>query len=144
MTRSYFRPDRVFVSADLDCKRLNIEEWANNKKNPFEAGYDGSELCNGLKRYAYLNPINHRNSNTNNLHSEEIEIRPSVANDFVVVFWIKKPVPITDLSENIEFPNSCFQLLFEKALNYISYKQGDQTNIYTVSDRDINQLLELL
>jgi len=51
---------------------------------------------------------------------------------------------ITNLSQNVEFPNSVFQLLFDKALNYIAYKQGDQTNIYGVTAQDIQQLLSVM
>jgi hypothetical protein len=48
------------------------------------------------------------------------------------------------MTDVIDFPNSVFQLLFDKALNYIAYKQGDQTNLYSVSSTDINQLLTTL
>jgi hypothetical protein len=144
LKRSYFRSDLYFIESGLDCKRLTIEEWARNKLNPFEPGYDGDNLCDALKRYSYLNPFNHRNSNTDVLHSEEIEVRPKVENDLITVFWVKKPQPIATINDDIEFPDSCFQLIFEKALNYISYKQGDQTNIYTVSSRDINELLNMI
>jgi hypothetical protein len=48
------------------------------------------------------------------------------------------------LSQNIEFPNSVFQLLFDKALSYISYKQGDGTNLYAVTAQDVQQLLTIL
>jgi len=144
VTISYFRSDLYFIESGLDCKRLTLEEWARNKKNPLEPGYDGDQLCDDLKRYSYLNPINHRNSNTDFFHSEEIEVRPKVENDLITVFWVKKPTLIAAINDNIEFPDSCFQLLFDKALNYISFKQGDQTNLYSVSERDISQLLNIM
>lgn len=146
LTQSYFRGDLYFKESGErnDCKRLNLEEWNRNKGNPLKAGYDGDKLCDGLKTYAYLNPINYRNSNSS-VHSEEIEIRPKLVNEQAAVFWAKKPTSITDINiDVIEFPNSCFQLLFDKALNYISYKQGDDTNLYMVSSRDIQQLINVL
>ena len=35
-------------------------------------------------------------------------------------------------------------MLFDKALNYIAYKQGDQTNIYSVTNQDVQQLIGVL
>lgn len=140
VTRSYYRSDLLFVSSKYDCKRLNAEEWSKNKTNPFEAGYEGSSLCGDLISYAYLNPINHLNTNLG-VKSQEIEIRPTLNNKNAAVLWAKKPSVITDINDVIEFPDSCFQLLFDKALSYISYKQGDNTTIYEVSERDIQMLL---
>lgn len=138
--QSYYLAEKLHLSSDLDCKRLSLEEWARNKKNPFEHGYDGSEICEELKIYAYLSPINYRLQTVMN----EIEIRPSIANQEVTIFWAKKPDVVTTLADQIDFPNSTFQLLFDKALNYIAYKQGDQTSLYTVSSADIQQLLTAL
>lgn len=143
-TISFFRRDLIHLSAEKSCKRLSVEEWAKNKNNPLESGYDGTLLCDELKQPAYLNPFNynHVKGVVGQTHYQEIEVRPKTK--FVTVFWVKKPANIVTINDNVEFPNSCLQLLFEKALNYISYKQGDQTNIYTVSERDINDLLRLM
>jgi hypothetical protein len=130
--QSYYLSNLIHVSSVDDCKRLNIEEWAVTKHNPLESGYDGNQICDDLKLYAYL------------LNSNLIEIRPAIQNGKATIFWVKKPTPITTITDDIEFPSSVFQLLFDKALNYISYKQGDQTNLYSVSSQDIQQLLTLL
>jgi hypothetical protein len=131
------------LSSSDSCKRLNVEEWATNASNPFEAGYDGDQICDALKLYAYLSPFNYEGLNSG-VNSSEIEIRPSITNGKITVFWAKKPSTITNLSQNVEFPNSVFQLLFDKALNYIAYKQGDQTSIYGVTSQDIQQLLSVM
>lgn len=140
---SYYMSTLVHVSSDFDCKRLTVEEWSRNKRNPFEAGYDSENVCDDLKRYAYLAPVNYSGTNTGNT-SQEIEIRPSVANSYATVFWAKKPSEIVNITDQIEFPASTFQLLFNKALNYLAFKQGDQTNLYSVSNNDIQQLLSLI
>jgi len=143
-TQSYFRSDLVHLSADKDCIRKGIEEWARAKNNPLEAGYNGSQLCDDLKTYTYLNPFNYRNTNIG-IHSKEIEIRPKPTGNIATVFWAKKPTNIIDITTGeIEFPESCFMLLFEKALNYISYKIGDQSTINSVSNQDIAQLLSVI
>jgi hypothetical protein len=142
-TRSYYLPNKLHLSSQLSCKRLNLEEWAVNYDNPFEAGYQGNQICDELKLYAYLTPINYQGTSTSYL-TQELEIRPSVPNEEVTIFWAKKPTQVTSLADEINFPHSVFQLLFDKALNYISYKQGDQTNLYGVSAQDIQQLLTVL
>ena len=90
-----------------------------------------------------MNPINYQGFSTSYL-TQEIEIRPTISLKEVTIFWAKKPDKIVSLSDEINFPESVFQLLFGKALNYIAYKQGDQTNIYGVTAQDIQQLLTVL
>lgn len=143
VTSSYFLNDLLHKSSYISCKRLSIEEWATSRPNPFEDGYDGDQICDELKRYAYLNPINYENTNTGST-SNELEIRPAVTNDNVTVFWVKKPSTIIAITDQIEFPESVFQLLFNKALNYISYKQGDDTSLNSVTDKDIALLLSVI
>jgi hypothetical protein len=142
-TRSYYLPNKLHLSSELSCKRLNLEQWSVNYDNPFEAGYQGNQICEPLKLYAYLTPINYQGSSTSYL-TQELEIRPSSPNEEVTIFWAKKPTKIVTLADEINFPHSVFQLLFDKALNYIAYKQGDQTNLYGVSGQDIQQLLTVL
>lgn len=141
--RSYHLDNLIHVSSLNACKRISIESWTDGLFNPTEAGYDGDQICSELKLYSYLQPLNYGSVSRGNI-SQEIEIRPAVKNGQVTVFWAKKPDEITSLSQQIDFPNSVFQLLFDKALNYIAYKQGDQTNIYGVTNNDIQQLLTVL
>lgn len=138
--KSYYLSNLVHVSSELDCKRLSIEEWARNKRNPFEHGYDGDQICESLKLYAYLNPINYKLNGTLE-YLQDLEVRPKVVNDKITIFWVKKPDEVVSIDGVIDFPSSVFDLLFNKALNYIAYKQGDQTTLYGVSSADINQLL---
>lgn len=142
-TRSYHLDNLIHVSSLNACKRISVEAWTDGLFNPTEAGYDGNQICDELKLYSYLQPINYRSVSRGET-SQEIEVRPSVKNGQVTVFWAKKPEEITQLSDQIDFPNSVFQLLFDKALNYIAYKQGDQTTIYGVTTADIQQLLTVL
>ena len=90
-----------------------------------------------------MNPINYLQTSSSYL-TQELEVRPSAPNKEVTIFWAKKPSQIVTLNDEINFPNSVFQLLFDKSLNYIAYKQGDQTNLYGVTAQDINQLLNVL
>jgi len=141
--QSYYRPDLYHVSATKYTKRLTVEEWTINRGNPFMPGYEGDAICDDIKEYAYLNPVTYNPSNTVVI-AKEIEIRPVVDKGLVTVFYSKKPDNITVLTDDIEFPYSVFQLLLAKALAYISVKQGDGTTLYTVSQADINQLLQTI
>lgn len=140
---SGYRSDLIYISSTNDCKRLTIEEWSRNSENPFEAGYEGNQMPSVLTRYSYLSPINYTNSNTGN-RSKELEIRPSIPNELAAIFWVKLPVPITSINDNIEFPSSVFQLLFNKALQYISYKAGDGTTVFTATAADMQLLLRVI
>lgn len=141
--KSYYLSNLIHLDSDYSCKRLNIEEWAVNKVNPFEAGFDAEYVCPDLRRYAYLSPVNYNGMATGTM-SQELEIRPKLSNKKVTIFWVKKPDVITNINDTIGFPNSVFQLLFNKSLFYISFKQGDGTTINSVSNADIQQLLDVL
>jgi len=135
---SLWRPDLSYVKSKYSCKLLSLEQWEDNVDNIFEAGNE--RLLNSFKSYAYLNFASYASS-AYNVPNPEIEIRPEVINEFVAVTYLKYPTLITSETDNIEFPKSLTNLVWEKAANFISYKQGDQTNLYTVTDRDINILV---
>jgi hypothetical protein len=143
INRSYYLSNLIHIRSDYSCKRLSLEEWAVNRDNPFEAGFEAEYVCPDFIRYAYLSPINY-NVEADGVFSQELEIRPRVVNKKVSIFWVKKPTVITNLSQNVEYPNSVFQLLFNKALFYISFKQGDNTTVNSISSADIQQLLDVL
>lgn len=149
---SIHKEELYHVSSDNSAKRLTIEEWATNKSNPFEPGYDGDQLCDELKEYAYLDPFDYQSypvvpgtgmpNLLNPLQQKEIEIRPALVNELVTIFYAKEPTKITALNQNVLFPVSALSLLTQRALGYISYKQGDGTNLYAVTQLDINNLLQ--
>jgi len=134
---------KYHISADTSCKRLTVEEWSINKKNPFSAGYELIPGCDELTLYAYLDPFDYNPDNSTSIQ-REVEIRPAVSNDSVTVFYIKKPTPIPDLTGTVEFPDSVFSLIFNKALAYIAYKQGDSTNLNAITRQDIALLLRTI
>ncbi len=139
---SLYRPDLAHIESDNSATRLTIEEWAKNKKNPFAAGNtvlpDGCDTI----RYAYLNYANYSAPETPYSVPKEIEIRPSVANDIVTVFYAKKPNKITQASDTIEFPVFFADWIRNKTLNALSIKQGDGTTVHSVTSAEINTLLQ--
>lgn len=141
---SYFRSDLYHVRPTKDgAKRLTLEQWSNNKENPFEDGYDGTTICAALQRYAYLNPVNYNPSSSTTI-IREIELRPVINKGLVTIFWAKNPTLVSALTDNIEFPQQIFQMILAKALQFISYKQGDQTTLYLVTAQDVQVLINTL
>lgn len=140
---SILRTDLYHKSAIFTAKRLTIEEWTKNRPNPFQAGYDATTVCDDLREYAYLNPYDYNPLSSATIN-REIEIRPALNQQLVTVFYIKKPTAIAALTDNIQMPDSVFQLIFDKALFYISFKQGDNTTIATITQNDIQLLLQAI
>lgn len=137
---SKFRPDVTFLDSIHSAGRITSEEWNENKQNVFMAG--NAVLINGLKSYGYKNFTNY--SSDQYITGAEIQIRPDVPSQFVAVNYLKVPTNVDQITDSIEYPETIFDILVEKTLNFISYKQGDQTNLYSVTERDVARLVQLL
>lgn len=144
LKKSVHRSDLYHVSSDYDAKRLSIEEWSINRNNPFAAGnVVQNQLCPELLDFAYLNPIKYFKE-TGSTSVKDIEVRPYIVNGLVTVIYAKRPTVITSLASSIELPGSLFQIVFNKALSYIAYKQGDGTNLDSITKDDINTLIQTI
>ena len=140
---SLYRDDLAHVSSVYDASRLTVEEWAGNALNPFAPG-NTKETCAELMDYAYLSFFDYAATGYSTI--KEIEVRPALDNELVTIFYAKQPTEITtpfasSPLQTVEFPESFANLIFEKALQFVSYKQGDQTTLYSVTTNDINTLL---
>lgn len=140
---SIFMVDVAFDKSIYSARKLTIEKWNENSLNIFEAGND--TLTNELKSYAYLTEIDYR-TDTTYTEGPEIEIRPraNVNGEFVAISYLKQPDEITDIGDDIEFPSALKQLLVQKALSYISMKQGDNTNLAGFTAQEISTLVSLM
>jgi len=144
---SIYRPEAYFVDSDDSCKRLTTEEWIENKPNPFSAG---SETGVNVQ-FGYISRGNH-STYKGSTHTypayytgiQEIEIRPVINQRLVAVTYVKTPDLATVITDSIELPQSMMNLLYEKALQFVSYKQGDGTNIYSVTNNELRILTSVL
>ncbi len=144
LKKSVHRSDLYHVSSNYDAKRLSVEQWSINRNNPFAAGnIVQSANCPEIIDYAYLNPIKYFKQ-TGATSVKDIEIRPYIVNGLATVIYAKKPDEIDSLSDNIELPSSLFQMIFNKSLAYIAYKQGDGTNLDSITKEDINTLIQTI
>lgn len=139
-TKSAYFDYLTYVSSDESAGRLSLEVWSENRKNIFKAGND--VVTNGFKKYAYLNFFDY--SSTQYTETGEIEIRPSVASEFVAIAYLKYPDSIDDIGDELELPETLTDLLVQKTANFISIKQGDGTNLYGVTENDVNRLIAIM
>ena len=139
---SQYLPLLSHVSGQSCTNRMTLEQWNDNQKNVFAAG--NNDLIGDLNEYAYLDFMDYSSSGYTNPGTFELEVRPSVANKLVSIAYLKKPNEVSLISDSIEFPDSMMDIILEKMLNFISWKQGDQTTLYLVTDRDIARLSGLI
>lgn len=127
------------LGSEDNAKRLTLEEWASNVRNPFEAG----NVLSCLKSYAYLNYSNYLSSVFSLTVPQEIEIRPPLENKLVTVAYAKVPTPVVLPTDTIEFPAQFQDILYAKALSFLSHKQHDTPGNYAVSEKDVQSLLQI-
>jgi hypothetical protein len=137
---SIYRPDLVHLEGENSAYRLTHEEWSVNKNNPFRPG-NIIDKCNG--KYAYLDPTDYNTMKGGYVTDEgwELEIRPTLNRQLVTMVFVRTPEEVTLVTDTIKFPVTFFEMIVAKALQFISYKQGDGTNLYSVTARDISTLL---
>lgn len=129
-----------YISSDFSARRLTIEEWNENKNNIFEAGNNISTVS--FTEYAYLNQGDYSSSSYASVG--ELEIRPNIPTEFVGITYLRYPADITVIGDDVEFPETLINLIVNKVANYISFKQGDQTNLFSVSAAEIVTLVKLM
>jgi len=151
--RSYFcgaldgATTEVAVDSFLkSATRLTIEEWVEKERNPLVPG--SSLIANAeLKEYAYLNLINYNPNRAYTAVSQidvEIEISPDRANELIGIVYLIIPEDISLESDTIPFPESIFDLVINKVINFISIKEDDRVNLYEITEREIAEVVNIL
>ena len=139
--KSKYMPSLAYVSGKSCTNRLSIEQWNDNQDNVFMPG--NNKLSGPLSEYAYLNFADYSAIGYNDPGTFATEIRPSVANKYVAIAYTKKPDEVTAQNESIAFPETMMNMIVEAALNFISFKQGNQTTLYLVTDKDIQRITSM-
>lgn len=143
-SESKFRDDISFLRSNKSAKRLSFEAWNNNSQNAFMPG--NTILSGGLVEYSYLDFADYTSTTYDAGGKDKIEItvRPDVPGELVSLAYLKYPSQVAIIGDSIEFPNSLTELFVEIACNKISFKQSDQTNLYGVTDKNIQRLISLI
>ena len=142
LAKSKLIPNISYVSGKACTNRLTLEQWNDNEDNVFMPG--NTKLEGALSEFAYLNFGDFGSSSYTNPGIFEITIRPSVADKLVAMAYLKKPDAVLLITDNIQFPATITNIALEKMLEYISYKQGNQTTLYAVTERDTTKLIQAL
>lgn len=139
--QSVFVANRSFVSSKYAAARLSGEQWNLNSENPFLPG--NTALLNGLKQYAYRDFADYSSSSYTNPVNAEIEIRPSIPEKYVAIEYLKYPTPVNLITDSVEFPVSMLPIITDKVLSFMSVKQGDGTNLWSVTEGDVKRIMGL-
>ncbi len=133
-------PDRLVASRNKWATRMTLETWNDAGSDPFSAGTLQS-IPAGFLRPGYLGP-GHFTSDTD----YQIFIRPAslFVADKVGVWYLKNPTKVTSGASSIEFPQSVFNFLVEKTLNYLSRQHSPDSKYMAVTDKEITQLITLI
>ena len=137
---SVFQPSISYVGSKYSANKLTVEKWNESADNVFEPG--NNIIVGSLRSYAYLTEIDY--SSTVYLQDKEIEVRPNVSGQFVAMTYLKNPSNVALITDSIEFPASMTALFVQKALNFISIKQGDKTTLFTVTEMDVARLIKTI
>jgi len=142
MNISRVRLDLRFVSSPHSASRKSFEQWNNATGNPFMAG--GPVINIDLVDYAYQEACNY---DTLGLPTgAEIEVSPPVpgASRLVAVRYLRRPRRVELITDMIELPAQIQEVLIAKASSIVSIKEGDGTTLYSVSEKDISTLIQVM
>lgn len=147
-TASVFCPNANYLRSYKSAKRLTLEEVNLNRRNPYAYGNEVT-TCDELREYAYLFPADYNvvgpgRSGYFSTPAWEIEILPSFPLDLTAIAYLKYPEDITLVTDSIPFPAALTNMLVDKSLEWISYKQGDSTNLKGVTQQDIVTMAKLM
>lgn len=123
----------VLVDFDKSAERVSLEEWAKASGNPFASG--NSVVTGDFASYGYITYA----TNTGTV----IKVRPKDSVTKILVGYLEVVKDVNLESDIIALPKSLYSMVLEKALWFLSYKQGDQTNLAQMSNTEISNLTNL-
>jgi hypothetical protein len=133
---SYYLDKYIYINSYFSAKLLTKEQANANRLNPFA---QGNEIITSseVKQPAYINWSNYMTGST------EIQLVPAMPNDIIAIEYLKTPNEVTATTDNIELPLTMTNLIVEKSLSWLSYKQGTST-LKQVSEYNANSLIKLI
>lgn len=152
--QSAVQPTYIYVSGGQGCRRLNSQEWVSNETNPLLDGYVPTAADTSYAKannlpvnlsYAYLSHIDNL-STIDSAMPYEITIRPAITSTTpVAITSIKYPTRVTYPALNpVDFSPVFLRAIVKSTLQQISIKQGDKTNLWGVSQQEVNEIMQSL
>ena len=150
-TRSKIRQDIRFAIPIKSAKHWTDEQWAGVKNDPFAPG--NSQFTGSLKEYGYV--FGSAPLTTSGTKALPLTIVPYVTGvrSLVAVSYLKLPVMVPDMTGEtdplytqvqLEWPESISELVVAVALRVISYKQGDNSTLGSLSTQEMSILLNAI
>ena len=151
---SRYLPDIHYVKAYYSADLLTKEQVNLNRSNPFKQGNEILVFNDELSQDAYSNWANYGTPYTylpdiTKTFKEIQIISNNSANQIIALEYLKTPSNIVNLTDWIEFPEMLINLLTEKALFWVSAKQGgaefrERLPLLTqITNMDINNITKL-
>lgn len=136
VNRLSYITDYLYLSSDFSAERKSIEFVNENRNNPFSKGNE--IITTDLRTYAYTTM-----TDINGLYKELSVLPSSGVRQTVAVAYLLQPTEITATTDNVLFPVAVLPLIVDQALSWIAFKQGDRTNLKSVTDADVQKLIQL-
>lgn len=120
--------------------RLTLEQWNESDEDPFSAGTLQS-IPGTFVRAAYLGPGRYFGA-----AEDYILIKPAsvFTDDFVGIWYLINPTKVTSGVSQIAFPESMFNFVVDKSLNYLSRQQGPDSKLGPITKQEVEQLVSLI
>lgn len=134
------RTDLMHISSLFPCKRMTIEEWADNSGNPFSPS-NTVNTSGDYVDYGYLSPFDYGYEVQNEVMNNYIEVRPVLNERLCTVFQIEVHPDIIAIEDVVLFPNKILNLLVQKITKYVATSESDAVDIYTATSQDIIELV---
>lgn len=138
---SVYQPNLIFSDSDQQAKRLTAEEWNERNRNVFMSGSKELNWAD-YTEYGYLNFNNYNPALT---YPIELAISPNFNNGYLAMTYLKYPTDVTAIGDNVEFPLSLTDMLVNKALQFISIKQGDENaTLFKLTSAELDKILKII
>ena len=130
-----------WIGKGRKAHRVSIAEWSWETGNPFALGSSQPQV-DDFRHPIYIGIGNYMADG-----NKGILIRPASllnANKDVLLWYLTNPTKIVDGASEVEFPQSMYSLILNKAVNYISFQHGGQSPYYQFTAQEVNQLATVL
>lgn len=132
---SMYSENAIYENSYKSASRKTLEQINANRHNPFSAG-NNLELCEDYLDYAYV------------MFENYVQIYPAIPNEDVGFVYLAYPSDVSgntpEDADPLPFPELLTNLIVNKVLDWIAYKQGDNTNLKGVTDQDVQMLMNLM
>lgn len=144
---SLYRPDVAWSGSGSPVERVTLEEVPVLRNNAFLSGNEVLASAPKRRTFAYY-IVGNASSNNYDSGIGEIRVLPKsvTSNSLVAISYLSQPTELDAnnyLNATIEFPQSMKRTLANWALQYISWKQGDGTNLQMNAMKDAQELFQL-